>query len=450
MLPAARRRRARQEAQRRPRRPRSRASRRCASRRRAAHDPRPQLQGQARPRTRSIFRGPDGRTAFAKPRRASRTKLVVTVPRAVARLVRQARRRPKPDPLQAARAGGQVQQVHLAPALAGDRLGRLGPRPGAAAAAVAAAAAPAAPATDYDGDLLSNALEAQLKPDPCIADTDGDGVEDGYEYQSAIDLNHYPRTRRCPTRASGPTRTRSTRPTARRRHRLRRRRPDAARGVPALARATRPTASGAARARRARSSACSTATACRRPIDSPPPPRPPACSTTGRSTSTTTACSRDDERDADGDGLGNWDEERGRMTEGWWPAQHDGENEPKESEYPDIDFLDNEDLPSALTTPRRPRHGRRRRARRRRRQRPRRSQQPVRGPAARPTGSPTRSWASPIRRPTPGPTRTRSTPASPSTPSAATRTRRSATTTSDEVPPIGDPPAATRSPPCDA
>ena len=34
-----------------------------------------------------IFRAPDGRTAFAKPRRASRTRLVVAVPPAVARLV---------------------------------------------------------------------------------------------------------------------------------------------------------------------------------------------------------------------------------------------------------------------------------------------------------------------------------------------------------------------------
>ena len=51
----------------------------------------------------------------------------------------------------------------------------------------------------------------------------------------------------------------------------------------------------------------------------------------------------DDERDADADGLGNWDEVRGRMTEAWWPAQHDGQNEPKESKYPELDFLDNED-----------------------------------------------------------------------------------------------------------
>jgi hypothetical protein len=43
--------------------------------------------------------------------------------------------------------------------------------------------------TDDDDDLLSDDLEAKIKTDPCKADTDGDGVEDGYEYYSAIDLN---------------------------------------------------------------------------------------------------------------------------------------------------------------------------------------------------------------------------------------------------------------------
>jgi hypothetical protein len=43
---------------------------------------------------------------------------------------------------------------------------------------------------DDDNDLLSDALELQLLLDPCAQDTDGDGVEDGYEYQSAIDLNN--------------------------------------------------------------------------------------------------------------------------------------------------------------------------------------------------------------------------------------------------------------------
>jgi hypothetical protein len=43
--------------------------------------------------------------------------------------------------------------------------------------------------SDMDGDLLSNDLEKSLGTDPCSADTDLDGVPDGYEYQSALDLN---------------------------------------------------------------------------------------------------------------------------------------------------------------------------------------------------------------------------------------------------------------------
>ena len=57
--------------------------------------------------------------------------------------------------------------------------------------------------------------ENELGLDSCKADTDGDGVPDGYEYQSARDLNddEYQEPERLParTRASGPTRTRSTR-----------------------------------------------------------------------------------------------------------------------------------------------------------------------------------------------------------------------------------------------
>jgi hypothetical protein len=44
---------------------------------------------------------------------------------------------------------------------------------------------------DDDNDLLSDATEAGLSKllDPCKWDTDGDGAGDGYEYQSARDLN---------------------------------------------------------------------------------------------------------------------------------------------------------------------------------------------------------------------------------------------------------------------
>jgi hypothetical protein len=45
------------------------------------------------------------------------------------------------------------------------------------------------PTGDADKDGLTNALETSVGTDPCKADTDGDGIPDGYEYQSAKDLN---------------------------------------------------------------------------------------------------------------------------------------------------------------------------------------------------------------------------------------------------------------------
>jgi hypothetical protein len=42
---------------------------------------------------------------------------------------------------------------------------------------------------DDDNDLLADGLEKSLKLDSCNVDSDGDGVEDGYEYRSAKDLN---------------------------------------------------------------------------------------------------------------------------------------------------------------------------------------------------------------------------------------------------------------------
>ena len=88
---------------------------------------------------------------------------------------------------------------------------RRAPVPRSAARTPTATASPTRDDTDDDGDRLPDDLERQLGTDPLRADTDGDGVTDGFEYYSALDLNS---AARCPTRASGPTRTRSTRPTA--------------------------------------------------------------------------------------------------------------------------------------------------------------------------------------------------------------------------------------------
>ena len=43
--------------------------------------------------------------------------------------------------------------------------------------------------TDDDNDLLSDTTEARYRLDSCNPDTDGDGIEDGWEYYSALDLN---------------------------------------------------------------------------------------------------------------------------------------------------------------------------------------------------------------------------------------------------------------------
>jgi hypothetical protein len=43
--------------------------------------------------------------------------------------------------------------------------------------------------SDHDNDLLSNSLELDIGTDPCLADTDNDQMTDGWEYWSAKDLN---------------------------------------------------------------------------------------------------------------------------------------------------------------------------------------------------------------------------------------------------------------------
>ena len=45
------------------------------------------------------------------------------------------------------------------------------------------------PAGDPDSDGLANSTELAYSLDPCIADTDGDSMIDGYEFSSARDLN---------------------------------------------------------------------------------------------------------------------------------------------------------------------------------------------------------------------------------------------------------------------
>jgi hypothetical protein len=138
-----------------------------------------------------IFRSASGRTAFAKPRRATARKLVVVVPGSVARLLRVQNSRQQPTRLRLRVLAGKFSKFtprRLSPVVtsAGDGDGR----PGGGGPGGGGVSLPCTSGPDHDGDMLPNTREVQLNTDVCLPDTDGDGVQDGFEYKSAVDLNN--------------------------------------------------------------------------------------------------------------------------------------------------------------------------------------------------------------------------------------------------------------------
>jgi hypothetical protein len=145
-----------------------------------------------------IFQGTGGRTAFAKPRRASRTKLVVKVPGSVGRLLAVKDGKTSPTRLKlrvlAAKKFSAFTPRRLSPVVLGLGSGGGNQNGGGGGNGGDGGGVPVPPPVcnsdaDHDDDLLSNALELQIGTNPCRLDSDGDGVEDGYEYRSAKDLN---------------------------------------------------------------------------------------------------------------------------------------------------------------------------------------------------------------------------------------------------------------------
>jgi hypothetical protein len=136
-----------------------------------------------------IFRAGDGRTAFAKPRRSTRTKLVLTVPASVARLLSVANSRQQPTRLKLRVLAGKFSSFtprRLSPVVtsAGSGDGPGGGGPGSPGSVPVCDSD-----SDHDNDLLANSLELSIGTDPCLADTDSDQLTDGWEYWSAKDLN---------------------------------------------------------------------------------------------------------------------------------------------------------------------------------------------------------------------------------------------------------------------
>src|SRR5687768_4150519 len=142
----------------------------------------------ARNKNTVIFRAGDGRTAFVKPRRASTRKLVLRIPASVARLLKVSNSRQQPTRLKLRVLAGKFSKFtpkRLSPVVTSAGSGDGVPGgPGGPGGGVVCNG------SDFDNDLISNSDEVNLtKTDPCIKDTDQDGVEDGFEFQSALDLN---------------------------------------------------------------------------------------------------------------------------------------------------------------------------------------------------------------------------------------------------------------------
>lgn len=128
-----------------------------------------------------IFRAPDGRSAFVKPRRASRGKLVLKLPASVARLLTVRDSAQQPTRLKLRVLAGKFSRFtprRLSPVVTGVRVGGDGKQ-----LPVCKSSA------DHDRDLIPNSEELIYKTDPCLADTDGDGMTDGWELYAARDLN---------------------------------------------------------------------------------------------------------------------------------------------------------------------------------------------------------------------------------------------------------------------
>lgn len=140
---------------------------------------------------------------FVKADRSWKTKLVVTVPAKV--IVLLAKRNDAPVATQlrlrviGKKMGKRWTKNSRSPVVSAGDLAPAVQQGGGGATAQQVAAAQAYQdcqklatsngAGDNDSDGIANSTELAFKLDPCNADSDGDGMIDGYEYFSAIDLN---------------------------------------------------------------------------------------------------------------------------------------------------------------------------------------------------------------------------------------------------------------------
>jgi hypothetical protein len=141
-----------------------------------------------------VFKRSGQRAVFVKAESATATKLTLHVPLKLQAYMLLQNNQPAPSVFSirviAKRFGQKFTGKSLSPTIgpAGTGIQAPGTTP-PSAYEQCLSAAQANPAGDEDKDSLSNGLEKTVGTDPCRADTDTDGLSDGWEYQSALDLN---------------------------------------------------------------------------------------------------------------------------------------------------------------------------------------------------------------------------------------------------------------------
>ena len=141
-----------------------------------------------------VFKRSGQRAVFVKAESATATKLTLHVPLKLQAYMPVQNSQPAPGVFSirviSRRFGQKFTGRSLSPTIgpAGTGIQAPGTTP-PSAYEQCLAAAQANPAGDEDKDSLSNGLEKSVGTDPCRADTDTDGLSDGWEYQSALDLN---------------------------------------------------------------------------------------------------------------------------------------------------------------------------------------------------------------------------------------------------------------------
>ena len=131
-----------------------------------------------------VFVANDGRVSYVKSEHSTRTKLTVIVPQRVERLLdREANGDRVPTKLRIkviARRMSRLAKRPLAQPTIGPDVGGDCDNDGI----------PNPTDTDDDNDVLPDSVEETARTNPCVGDSDGDKLVDGWEYMSALDLNN--------------------------------------------------------------------------------------------------------------------------------------------------------------------------------------------------------------------------------------------------------------------